>query len=480
MKPNTCLVVDVWEGQLEIDEAVLKANGVAGIGIRINDINGGHHLDTGFAKQWGESAGFVRFPYFVYNPWETGQANFDWLAANLPTGQKSVAIDIEVRKPGYSASSYAGEVNRFLDLCKLRSWRTILYTGQWFLSALSKWPVVDYWWAQYPDPALHFAGVKTWADLKLRLDGLSLPLNLKSIPGTLKMWQFSGDYLILPGNPRDVDVNLFYGTPAELAAYFDSPAPVEIPPVKPPRPALALPGLFTFSCASYLQHAAGAPLVSPYYSLPEVSADRASVLLNDAWNKYLRGTNSSKAYTRIITKDWGPSRGLNDKGLLELKTLVYPGRNLVRILKTTTDSAGVVWGQLETLSSVRTPAATINYIDTPHLVHRLYTRNGNLTWSLLTDAPLVPLVSDSQAWIRMEWLEPISAQLPKIVQVKSQQGMNVRTKPDMNAPKFKVLYHGQTIQVQSLEIGNGGIWGHTSQGWIALRYKDLNLTDWQI
>ncbi len=227
MRANTCLVVDVWEGQLEVDEAVLKANGVAGMGIRLNDMNGGHHKDTGFDKQWLQAANFVRFPYFVYNPWVTGQANFAWLAANAPAQALAVAVDVEVRKTGYSASIYAGELVKFLNLCKSR-WKVIIYTAQWFLPYLSSWPKVDYWWAQYPDTATFFNGVNTWDLLKTALDKpkLAKPFNANLVPGTLKLWQFSGDALTLPGNTRKIDVNLFFGTVQDLQDYFgNTPQP---------------------------------------------------------------------------------------------------------------------------------------------------------------------------------------------------------------------------------------------------------------
>ncbi len=225
MKPNTCLVVDVWEGQLQIDEAVLKAGGVAGMGIRLNDMNGGHHMDTNFVKQWDEAKNFVRFPYFVYNPWVDGAANYAWLAAHVPSEVLALAVDIEVRKTGYPASTYAIEVGKFLDLCKPH-WRVIIYTGQWFLPYLSSWPkTVDYWWAQYPDHKTYFGGAKTWQDVKARLDKLDKPFNVKYVPGNLKLWQFSGDMLVLPGNSRPIDVNLFYGTEQELAAYFGTNTP---------------------------------------------------------------------------------------------------------------------------------------------------------------------------------------------------------------------------------------------------------------
>lgn len=226
MNPNTCLVVDVWEGSLEIDEAVFKANGVAGFAIRLNDMNGGHHMDTGFVKQWNEAINFVRFPYFVYNPWVSANANFIWLKDHMPPDAKSVAIDVEVKYLGISKADYAGALVNFLNLCK-PYWKTIVYTAQWFLPELASWPRVDYWWAQYPSTT-YFAGVDTWDKLKLALDRFDKPFNYTYIPGYLKMWQFSGDFLTLPGTIRKIDVNLFYGTELDLRNYFN-PQQVTVP-----------------------------------------------------------------------------------------------------------------------------------------------------------------------------------------------------------------------------------------------------------
>ena len=113
MREGTCLVIDVWEGQLEIDERILKEAGVGGIGIRLNDMNGGHHMDENFIRQWGEAADFVRFPYFVYNPWVSGQENFNWLVVHCPPGVMALAVDVEVKKAGYSAATYAAEFRKF-------------------------------------------------------------------------------------------------------------------------------------------------------------------------------------------------------------------------------------------------------------------------------------------------------------------------------------------------------------------------------
>lgn len=229
MKPNTCLVVDVWEGSLEIDEGILKAAGVAGFVVRLNDMNGGHHMDGTFAAQWAQAASFARCPYFVYNPWVSGQANFDWLSANIPAECRSVMVDVEVRYAGYSPTTYAGEVAKFMTLAQSK-WRTAIYTGAGFSDLLMYWPACEYWWAQYP--GYDWGSVKTWDQLKAVLDAYYVPYNRSSMPiGILRMWQFSGDKLILPGTIRTTDVNIFYGTEAELRAWWgcevaQSPGPV--------------------------------------------------------------------------------------------------------------------------------------------------------------------------------------------------------------------------------------------------------------
>jgi GH25 family lysozyme M1 (1,4-beta-N-acetylmuramidase)/exopolysaccharide biosynthesis protein len=238
---NPILGIDTWEGQLEIDEAVLKANNVAFIFVRLNDMNGGHHKDAGFDKQWKEAQNFYRAPYFVYNPWVSGSANFFWLQANMPADAKAVAFDIEVSIPsssgtlgGYSPVTYAAEVKKFIELCRPK-WNFVIYTGEWFLSYLTSWETkADYWWAQYPSefyPANDLS--LTWDELRAKLVKYNAPGNVTKIPGRLRFWQFSGDRLILPGNAREMDLNVFFGTMAELAAFFGIPS---LPPPPLPEP----------------------------------------------------------------------------------------------------------------------------------------------------------------------------------------------------------------------------------------------------
>ncbi len=226
------LVVDTWESQGDIDEAVYKENNVAAIIVRLNDMRGGHHIDEGFAKQWGEAENFLRAPYFVYNPWKDAQGNFDWLIANCPAEAHTVLIDIEVTKFLYSKNTYAVQVDLFMDMV-FEKWGTrTIYTGAWFLEMLAYWPQdADYWWAQYPF-AFYQSGHMEWDEVRAILDekGWREPFNADKIPGTYKMWQFTGDKLILPGNDESIDISLFPGTLEELATFLGYPEEVPEPP----------------------------------------------------------------------------------------------------------------------------------------------------------------------------------------------------------------------------------------------------------
>lgn len=220
--------LDVWEGNLgEIDEALLKQEGVKYIITRLNSMNGGHRLDRSFLKQWEESAGFVRWPYFVYNPWVSGEANFAWLAGHLPLDATHVSLDVEVKYSGISAGEYARQVKRCYELMCER-WSVDIYTGGWFLNQLESWPAGRYWWARYLN-RFYPKDREVWSWERLRREAAATSWNpggSLGIPGSCQVWQVSGDRLLLPGcGTRAVDVNLFSGSEAELAAYVGGSAP---------------------------------------------------------------------------------------------------------------------------------------------------------------------------------------------------------------------------------------------------------------
>ena len=220
MKPNTCLLIDTWEGLGAVDEYVLKSNGVAGIGIRLNDITGGHHMDAAFVKQWDEASSLVRFPHFTYNPAVSSQDNHDWLAANLPSDANCLAIDVVVPNSALSPVKYAASLEVFLKLCAGSGWKTIIYTAAWCLPFLATWPKAEYWWAQWPAPSSYATNVSDWASLKTALNTLDIPNNAASIPGALKMWQFSGKHFTLPGCASQMNLSIFYGNESDLAGFF--------------------------------------------------------------------------------------------------------------------------------------------------------------------------------------------------------------------------------------------------------------------
>lgn len=223
--------IDTWEGQLEIDEIVLKANDVQFIIPRLNSISGGHHKDELFDKQWSEAAGFYRAPYMVYNPWVSGTVNATWLLDNLPKeGVTRVFADIEVKKDDYSPELYAIEVEKFIAQVS-KYYLPTIYTGGWFLNVLSYWPKCDYWWARYPYylyPST--ATFITWPDLYSRINYVGWNPDPKKVcPGEVKLWQCTADRYYLPGTSnRVVDVNVSNMKPEEFSAWWGAKAPLTI------------------------------------------------------------------------------------------------------------------------------------------------------------------------------------------------------------------------------------------------------------
>jgi len=238
------LLVDTWESGGEIDEAVYKANNIAGIIIRLNDMNGGHHMDTGFWKQWNEAENFLRVPYFVYNPWKKAAGNFEWLIEHCPDDAHSVMVDIEVRKSDYSPAAYASQVDAFMDMVYDKWGTRTIYTGAWFLDYLSFWPAnADYWWAQYPYKLYPSSGTKlSWEYIReiIETNSYYTPFNSDKIPGKYKMWQISGDKIIAPGCAKPMDINIFPGSMEKLREFMGYPAEEPTPEPDPePDPGYA-------------------------------------------------------------------------------------------------------------------------------------------------------------------------------------------------------------------------------------------------
>jgi len=481
------LVVDVWEGQDPLDIDALVSNGVSGIGIRLNDMNGGHHLDEKFLSHWEAVADkLVKFPYFVYNPWVTGDVNFEWLSHYIPSGVLCFALDVEVRYSKVSTTQYTAYILRFLELCKGRGLKVIIYTGQWFLQYLSSWPTnVDYWWAQYPQPDYYLPDVHDWATLREKLSSFpDVPMNSRFIPGTdrLKLWQFSGDWLKLPGSDHAIDVNLFYGNASDLQDYFGNGGiTVPVPPVT------VRSNLYSVTDPSnYFSRPGGGPLTLPM--------TRAYGKLGDNMNNYLwpelksviakiNPSNLADAVDKCSAPDWGPSKGLeivgkkpNVREVNHWIGLLWPGRNIVKI-----ENIDGYWGQVTSTLSMAQALRLTNPFDHPDQVHMIYDFNNASGYGLRKKPVYVPLLDgndDMPWWVDMRKLVSLDSYLPRLITVTAAPYLNVRSEATTAASVVGRIVQGKTIMIYQIKVGERGIWGKTDSGWIALRFNGDNFSDW--
>lgn len=214
------IVLDVYEGSLEVNEEEFIKGGVIGVIIRINDIKNGMRRDTNFDKQWWEAARFNPVPYFVYDPKSSGLDNFSWLLMNMPACP-AVFIDSEVRATNLTPQQYGEQYNIFIERCK-QHWKSIIYTGADFIDDIYPWPQGhDIWWAAYPKSLYPDTRINiTWDQLHALCDKLPWPpINSTLAPGPVKIHQCSGDRLIVPGTSRAIDVSIFPGTSDEYKTW---------------------------------------------------------------------------------------------------------------------------------------------------------------------------------------------------------------------------------------------------------------------
>jgi hypothetical protein len=230
------ILLDVWEADVDLDLQTLLANGVAGLICRLNDMEGGHHMDAQFPRLWKLAQQFpTQAIYFVYNPWVSGSVNFTWLRANCPKDYRGRMFkDTEVKYAGYSPDVYADNYDSFTVQARIE-WPTSTYTGEWFLPTLAHWPVdEDYWWGAYPN-SLNTGEHITWDELHNRLKSLKFAYNGAACPGgygNVRLWQCAGGKIWLPGfGTHAVDVNVFPGSLDDLRKWMGSgevsPAPVQ-------------------------------------------------------------------------------------------------------------------------------------------------------------------------------------------------------------------------------------------------------------
>ena len=221
---------DVWEGSLEYDEAEFVKGGIAYLLPRLNSTLGTLHKDDLFDKHWREATSFMKIPYFVYSPYFSGYDNWNWLRQNLPAGIVTCAVDIEIARDGYSPEEYSRNVQYLLDNMRGVGMIPVIYTGGGYTGLLNPWPAGRYWWARYPYSMYPAETTHvTWEQLESMIDALAwYPNDPTKIPGECRLWQCSGDRLIVPGTSRTIDVNISNMTAEEFAVYWKLPA-VQMP-----------------------------------------------------------------------------------------------------------------------------------------------------------------------------------------------------------------------------------------------------------
>lgn len=223
------IILDAWEGSGDMDEPLLVSENASAMISRINSMAGGHHDDDTFASQWIQNKVFpLRSIYFVYNPWVNGLANWQWLQPKIPSDcPKRIFIDVEVKYPNYSTSTYAKEVDTFLTKCDQAGYWPCIYTGYGYLELMNPWPNTrDYWWARYLYATMPSRTPHTWDDLKAKLEATDFNdsdyFSSKHVcPGFVKLWQVSGDKWILPGCAgHAMDISIWNGDLASLKEWW--------------------------------------------------------------------------------------------------------------------------------------------------------------------------------------------------------------------------------------------------------------------
>lgn len=234
---NYQLLIDQWEGAMDINEDTLIDSGIVGAITRINSISGGHHLDDNFLRNYGQTAAFPvpSVIYFVYNPWKNGQENWNYLMSVCPASVYCAMIDVEVSYAGITKTQYAVDVQFFMVLAHARFKKAFIYTGAWFYNNLAYWPDCDYCLARYPNVLYPGAAQEwTWDQVRSVIDTDSFVWNPGSPPilksGTyldkskIKLWQCSGDRLILPGTSgRAIDIIIWNGNLDSLKTWAGVP-----------------------------------------------------------------------------------------------------------------------------------------------------------------------------------------------------------------------------------------------------------------
>lgn len=232
--------------------------------------------------------------------------------------------------------------------------------------------------------------------------------------------------------------------------------------------------LYAFTKKAFWQRPGAGPLIEPTFAQPKPG--EKEVALDERWINYLRKLNPDKtAFKHIISEDYGPTKGINKNGKLRFIFLAYPG-NVLAIDRIET-VRGDDWGLVHTLPLTAIPSIAYNWVDHPHLIHKVYGANSKGGLVSLPHAPYVPILGNSR-WIEMKWLWRIDVCTVDVrLRVPAQWIYSDKSKASsING----VLFAGTTVTVTGVAVGEHGLWGTIAGGWIPLRYRGSQITNWRI
>jgi hypothetical protein len=201
--------------------------------------------------------------------------------------------------------------------------------------------------------------------------------------------------------------------------------------------------------------------------------------LPKAWVDFIFSLNnwSKQAMKNITDPAYGPSKGYNSNGYLKFISLLYMGRNIVKIERVLVGVDGRIWGVVNGIPMNKIPNTTqYNAFDTPHLVHKVFGVSTKGTFFPLQNTTYVPILGLNW-YVPMTMLQKIK--YPREVTVRLLV-VKVMDHPSDTAKQVGSFVAGHKTKVTKIETGHGGIWGQTPDGWISLRYRDRNYTDWEI
>ena len=251
------LALDIWQGNGDINESILQANGVEALLIRMNDSAGQLRYDTNFLTQWAQAKAFKRVAYIVVSPLNIGHTFtaaevVAWILAWRPVDCNIIALDVEIdarviyNNQTITPAYYSKFVTAIFAGLHAAGITCIQYSGSWFYLMVQPWVKPDYvfqWWARYLNsiqPAVtkdangnNIYPMISWDGLKAKIAALDwTPLSLgyvETMTGHISIWQISSVW-VLPGcQPNDpVDVNII--PRAEFDRIFGTGA-VVVPPV---------------------------------------------------------------------------------------------------------------------------------------------------------------------------------------------------------------------------------------------------------